>query len=103
MPHADSSLVPESVKSKAEFWRHVYEQLELLLSSERNWVALANSFNCLYAHSSSSLQVSNLANTSSVVYNSLLAFPAYFGTEERAVNWCGKLRSMAVDLVRVAH
>jgi len=70
MPHADSSLVPETIQSKADFWDHVHTQLEHLLESERNWVT-------------------NLANASSVIYNSLLAFPAHFGTDERAVNWCG--------------
>jgi len=69
MPHADSSLVPATIQSKGEFWDHVYSQLDLLLSSESNWVT-------------------NLANASSVIYNSLLAFPD-FGTEERKVNWCG--------------
>jgi len=70
MPHADSSLVPETIQSKADFWTHVHTQLKHLLESERNWVT-------------------NLANTSSVIYNSLLAFPAQFGPGERAVNWCG--------------
>lgn len=37
------------------------------------------------------LQVTNLANASSLIFNSLLAFPAYFGAEDnKAVNWCGK-------------
>ncbi|KAE9393219.1 GAF domain-like protein [Gymnopus androsaceus JB14] len=71
MPHADSSLVPEEVKTKSQFWSHVYTQLEPLLDGQRNWV-------------------SNLANTSSLIYNALLAFPAHFGSEpEKAVNWCG--------------
>jgi len=70
MPHADSSLVPETIQSKADFWAHVHTQLEYLLESEQNWVT-------------------NLANTSSVIFNSLLAFPAHFGADERAVNWCG--------------
>ncbi|KAF5380367.1 hypothetical protein D9615_004736 [Tricholomella constricta] len=35
-------------------------------------------------------QVTNLANASSLIFNSLQAFPTYFGTDEnKAVNWCG--------------
>ncbi|KDQ55792.1 hypothetical protein JAAARDRAFT_37215 [Jaapia argillacea MUCL 33604] len=70
MPHADSSFVPSSIVSKADFWDHVYTQLVALLEGQRTWVT-------------------NLANTSSTIYNSLLAFPAHFGDGERAVNWCG--------------
>jgi len=63
--------VPSSVTTKAEFWEHVYSQLEPLLEGQRNWVTV-------------------LANTSSLVYNALLDFPAYFGPEpNKAVNWCG--------------
>ncbi|GLB37792.1 putative GAF domain-like protein [Lyophyllum shimeji] len=71
MPHADSSLVPPSIKTKVEFWEHVHAQLELLLDGQRNWV-------------------SNLANAASLIYNSLLAFPTFFGPDRnKAVNWCG--------------
>jgi hypothetical protein len=35
------------------------------------------------------IQVSNLANAASLIYNSLLAFPL-FGSGDNAVNWCGK-------------
>ena len=36
-------------------------------------------------------QVSNLSNASSLIFNSLLAFPKYFGNaDNRAVNWCGE-------------
>ncbi|KAG5646257.1 hypothetical protein DXG03_004084 [Asterophora parasitica] len=72
MPHhADSSLVPQSIKTKTEFWEHVYSQLVPLLEGQRNWVT-------------------NLANASSLIYNSLLAFPAYFGPDQsKAVNWAG--------------
>ncbi|KZS98539.1 GAF domain-like protein [Sistotremastrum niveocremeum HHB9708] len=69
MPHADSSLVPPEIKSKAEFWAHVLEQLTALIEGQRNWI-------------------SNLANASALIYNSLLAFEQ-FGAESRAVNWCG--------------
>jgi len=71
MPHADTSLIPHSIKTKPEFWTHVYTQLKSLLEEERNWV-------------------SNCANAASLIYNSLLAFPAYFGSDDgKAVNWCG--------------
>ncbi|KAK2464179.1 hypothetical protein APHAL10511_003636 [Amanita phalloides] len=71
MPHADASLVPPSIQSKPEFWQHVYSQLEPLLVDQRCWV-------------------SNLSNASSLIYNSLLAFPAYFGDDRsKAVNWSG--------------
>lgn len=71
MSHADASLIPSSIKSKPEFWAHVHTQLESLIGGEKNWVT-------------------NCANASSLIYNSLLAFPAYFGTaSNKAVNWCG--------------
>ncbi|KAJ7162098.1 GAF domain-like protein, partial [Mycena filopes] len=71
MPHADSALVPETITTKAEFWAHTYAQLDMLLdANQRNWVT-------------------NLSNASSLIYNSLLAFPAHFGNDARAVNWCG--------------
>ncbi|KAF9818128.1 hypothetical protein IEO21_02970 [Rhodonia placenta] len=69
MPHADSALVPHGL-DKAAFWDHVHDQLAALLEGQRNWVT-------------------NLANASSLIYNSLLAFEPYFGEKERAVNWCG--------------
>ncbi|KAF8835345.1 GAF domain-like protein [Paxillus ammoniavirescens] len=60
MHHADASLVPpEIVNSKPEFWNHVRTQLEHLLAGQRNWVT-------------------NLANASSLIYNSLGAFPLRF-------------------------
>ncbi|KAF9010621.1 GAF domain-like protein [Cyathus striatus] len=70
MPHADSSLVPETIQTKSEFWEHVYTQLQALIDGQRFWI-------------------SNLANASSLIYNSLLAFPKYFGQDNKAVNWCG--------------
>ncbi|KAF5380223.1 hypothetical protein D9757_008228 [Collybiopsis confluens] len=71
MPHADSSLVPEEIKTKAQFWTHVHGQLKILLEDQRHWV-------------------SNLANASSLIYNALLDFPTYFGPDAgKAVNWCG--------------
>lgn len=70
MPHADSAYVPASIQGKSEFWDHVYAQIETLVEGQRYWI-------------------SNLANASSVIYNSLLAFPQYFGAGERAVNWAG--------------
>jgi len=70
MPHADSSLVPPEITSKAEFWVHVHDQLDKLLDGQRDWVT-------------------NLANASSLLYNALLAFSPHFGNGDRAVNWCG--------------
>ncbi|KAF8320762.1 GAF domain-like protein [Clavulina sp. PMI_390] len=70
MPHADSSLVPDSITTKKEFWSHVEFQLKYLLEGQRNWVT-------------------NLSNASSLIYNSLLAFPSHFGPGEKAVNWSG--------------
>ncbi|KAJ7121349.1 GAF domain-like protein [Mycena crocata] len=75
MPHADSALVPESITTKAEFWAHTYSQLDMLLDShQRNWIT-------------------NLSNASSLIYNSLLAFPPHFGNGQRTVNWCGAFAS----------
>jgi L-methionine (R)-S-oxide reductase len=70
MPHADASLVPDSIKTKSEFWTHVHDQLELLMGGQRHWV-------------------SNLSNAASLIYSSLQAFPSNFGDGERSVNWCG--------------
>ncbi|KZV66690.1 GAF domain-like protein [Peniophora sp. CONT] len=69
MPHADAASLPAEIESKAEFWYHVHEQLAILLDGQRDWIT-------------------NLANTSSLMYSSLLAFPA-FGDGPSAVNWCG--------------
>ncbi|KAG1827760.1 GAF domain-like protein [Suillus variegatus] len=71
MPHADASLVPDSIKTKSEFWTHVHDQLEILMGGQRHWV-------------------SNLSNAASLIYNSLQAFPSNFGDGERSVNWCGE-------------
>lgn len=38
MPHADSSSIPEVVKSKIEFWEHVHLQLVGLLDNQTSWV-----------------------------------------------------------------
>ncbi|KAI0066022.1 GAF domain-like protein [Artomyces pyxidatus] len=69
MHHADTSLVPDSIQSKSDFWLHVHGQLASLLEGQRDWVT-------------------NLANTSSLVYNALLSFRS-FGNGSAAVNWCG--------------
>ncbi|PVF95591.1 GAF domain-like protein [Serendipita vermifera] len=71
MPHADSSFIPSSMKTKREFWEHVHAQLVGLLDDQSSWVT-------------------NLANASSLVYHALMAFDA-FGTQEGGpvVNWCG--------------
>ncbi|PFH49753.1 hypothetical protein AMATHDRAFT_146966 [Amanita thiersii Skay4041] len=71
MPHADSALVPESIQSKTDFWQHVHSQLAALLEGQYCWI-------------------SNLSNASSLIFNSLQAFPKYFGADNsKAVNWCG--------------
>ncbi|KAF8268615.1 hypothetical protein EI94DRAFT_1771517 [Lactarius quietus] len=62
--HADSSLLPSSIRTKPELWEH-----------------------SLYS-SLISLMVTNLANTSSLIYHSLLSFPS-FGNGSSSVNWCG--------------
>ncbi|CAL1706235.1 unnamed protein product [Somion occarium] len=69
MPHADAAYVPSGL-SKQQFWQHIYEQLAALLEGQRSWVT-------------------NLANASSLIYSSLLAYTPHFGDGERAVNWCG--------------
>ncbi|KAI0784741.1 GAF domain-like protein [Abortiporus biennis] len=69
MPHADSAYIPSGL-SKGQFWEHVYGSLAALLDGQRSWVT-------------------NLANASSLIYNSLLAYEPYFGAGERQVNWCG--------------
>ncbi|KIJ55399.1 hypothetical protein M422DRAFT_774442 [Sphaerobolus stellatus SS14] len=70
MPHADSSLVPENITTKAAFYEHVASQLKVLLEGQRSWV-------------------SNLSNVASLIYNAFIAFPSHFGHEDRAVNWAG--------------
>ncbi|KAF9257975.1 GAF domain-like protein [Marasmius fiardii PR-910] len=68
--HSDE-LVPPEINTKAEFWNHIVTQLEHLLDGQRNWVT-------------------NTASASSLIYYSLQAFPAYFGTDiNKAVNWVG--------------
>ncbi|KAA1471807.1 GAF domain-like protein [Dentipellis sp. KUC8613] len=69
MPHADSSLVPSTIKTRAEFWAHVHDQLSALIDGQGDWVT-------------------NLANASSLIYNALLSFEP-FGNGGSAVNWCG--------------
>jgi len=70
MPHADSALIPPSVTDKKEFWALVKVQLAALIEGQTNWVTI-------------------LANASALVYHSLQSFPSHFGSNERAVNWCG--------------
>ncbi|KAF8482567.1 GAF domain-like protein [Russula ochroleuca] len=70
MPHhADSYLLPTSIRTKSQFWEHVISNLVPLLDGQRHWVT-------------------NLANTSSLVYHSLLSYPT-FGDGPSSVNWCG--------------
>lgn len=44
MPHADSSYLPESVKTKSELWSHIYSQLDILLQGQQNWVRRGDNF-----------------------------------------------------------
>ncbi|CAK9780496.1 GAF domain-like protein [Cutaneotrichosporon oleaginosum] len=72
MPHADSSLVPEEITTKKEFYAHIHEQLRALLDGHRYWV-------------------SNLAQVSALLYHSYLGTSLY-GLQEGTtpvVNWCG--------------
>ncbi|WVQ84354.1 hypothetical protein IAT38_006506 [Cryptococcus sp. DSM 104549] len=71
MPHADSSYIPDTIKTKAEFYEHVVSNLEALLHGERYWVT-------------------NLAQASAILYHSFLASPLYGGEAlVPVVNWCG--------------
>jgi len=108
MPHhAGSSLVPASIRTKSQFWGHIISQLIPLLDGQRHWVkrftALFYAFPYLtFCHALLSsggasavrviVQVTNLANTSSLVYHSLLSHPA-FGDGPSSVNWCGEALS----------
>lgn len=92
MTHADSSHLPSEIKSKAQFWEHVFLQLQALLEGQTNWV-------CETHHVYLGLleiilhKVSNCANASSLIYSSLLSFKPFFGNDDKAVNWCGKISS----------
>ncbi|ODN74049.1 hypothetical protein L202_07520 [Cryptococcus amylolentus CBS 6039] len=71
MPHADSSYVPDDIKTKKEFYDHVVAHLEALLEGERYWVT-------------------NLAQASAILYHSFLASPLYGGDAlTPVVNWTG--------------
>ncbi|WVQ96314.1 hypothetical protein IAU59_003418 [Kwoniella sp. CBS 9459] len=71
MPHADSSYIPDTVRTKADFYEHVATHLEALLHGERYWVT-------------------NLAQTAAILYHSYLACSLYGGEATRpVVNWCG--------------
>jgi hypothetical protein len=55
-------------------------------------------FACFGGGISQYIQVSNLANAASLIYNSLLAFPP-FGSGDDAVNWCGKQSSLDLPVL----
>lgn len=42
-----------------------------------------------YADIGTRIEVTNLANASSLIYSSLAAYDKHFGTGDKAVNWCG--------------
>jgi L-methionine (R)-S-oxide reductase len=110
MPHADSSHVPSSITTRLQFWKHVYHQLEALISDQRNWVSsrpnLPRTFIvvvrlrcCLY----NTPQVSNLSNAASLIYNALLTFEPHFGANERAVNCCGGCSKFVVVAILLGY
>ncbi|WWC71018.1 uncharacterized protein I206_104971 [Kwoniella pini CBS 10737] len=71
MPHADSSYIPSTITTKSEFYDHVVSHLEALLEGERYWVT-------------------NLAQTSAILYHSYLASSLYGGESiNPVINWCG--------------
>ncbi|KAI5449498.1 hypothetical protein NCC49_004643 [Naganishia albida] len=72
MPHADTSLVPDDITTKREFYEHVLEGITALCEADAYWV-------------------SNLANASALLYHSYLGSRLY-GTGkdgEPVVNWTG--------------
>ncbi|OCF37295.1 GAF domain-containing protein [Kwoniella heveanensis BCC8398] len=70
MPHADSSYIPDTVRTKTDFYEHVATHLEALLHGERYWVT-------------------NLAQTAAILYHSYLACSLYGGEATKpVVNWC---------------
>lgn len=70
MPHADSSLIPSRIATKAEFYEFITPVLLSLLEGQRNWIT-------------------NLSNAASLLYHAFQSFPSCFGSGDRAVNWTG--------------
>ncbi|KAK1925632.1 GAF domain-like protein [Papiliotrema laurentii] len=73
MPHADSSVVPDNLVSKSEFYDHVTEQLVALLDGSRYWV-------------------SNLAQASALLYHAYASSPLYGlqpNSSTPVINWVG--------------
>ena len=107
MPHADASLIPSRyvvIFDHRILSHHQDEALKVNQNSGHmsihSWRILSGKSETgwLFLHSNTILlthgwyEVTNCANASSLIYNSLLAFPAYFGTaSDKAVNWCGML------------
>ncbi|KAH0825912.1 hypothetical protein J3R83DRAFT_7668 [Lanmaoa asiatica] len=79
MPHADSSLVPLEITSKAEFGPTSMTSYSTCWQTKD--IGCGIPATCV---------VTNLANASSLIYNALLAFKPHFGDGGRAVNWCGE-------------
>ncbi|WOO76764.1 Protein YtsP [Vanrija pseudolonga] len=69
MPHADSSLVPPGLTTKAEFYAHVTEQLELLLDGHRYWVSNLAQASALLYHSYAGSELYGLADNHTPVVN----------------------------------
>jgi len=107
MPHADASLIPSRYVVIIDHRILSHQQDEALKVNQNSghmsihsWRVLSGKRETgwLFLHSRSILlahgwyEITNCANASSLIYNSLLAFPAYFGTaSDNAVNWCGML------------
>lgn len=74
MVHADSAILPSTLKTKADFYDHLRSQLSALLSGQRSWVT-------------------NLSNASSILHHSLNAWrEAKHGSDKTAgkqLNWTG--------------
>ena len=39
MPHADTSFIPDTIKTKEDFWAHVYTQIQSLIRVRKQWVS----------------------------------------------------------------
>lgn len=75
MVHADAASLPEHVRTKPDFYEHLFESIEALITGQRSWV-------------------SNLANASSLIYFSLNRFQQRSaelnpGYQAKVINWAG--------------
>lgn len=96
--------ISSSIQTKTEFWDHIYSQVEALIDGQRHWVCIRWPYSSNIVHFLIIMQVSNLANASSVIFNALLAFPKFFGrSEDKAVNWCGNNRLLFRQYLRLTN